>query len=71
MYVQVFATYGMLELQPFGMEIEAVGRLAVERIAYDGAVQSVRVGGMHTELVGAAGLGVKSEAGIRGLNDRP
>ena len=51
------------------MKIEAVGWLAVEGIAYDGAVQSVRVGGMHAKLVGTAGFGVEGNAGIRGLND--
>jgi len=38
--------------------------LAVEGIAYDGAVQSVRVGGVYTKLVGTAGFGVEGIAGI-------
>ena len=54
---------GMHELQGFGMEIEAVGRLSVKGIAHDGAVHSVRMGGVDTELVGAAGLGIVGNAG--------
>ena len=53
----------MSKLQIFGMEAKAVGRLSVEGIAYDGAAQAVGVGGVHTELVGAAGLGVVVDAG--------
>ena len=45
------------------MEAKAVGRLSVEGIAYDGAAQAVGVGGVHTELVGAAGLGEVVDAG--------
>jgi hypothetical protein len=45
----------MPELQPFGMEVETFSGLAVERIADDGGVQPVLVGGMYTELVSASG----------------
>ena len=55
---------GVAELQVFGMEVEAVSRLTVERIAYDGAVHAVGVGGMNTELVGAAGFGVVVDEGV-------
>ena len=51
------------ELQIFGMEIEAVRRLTVEGIAHNGAVHAVGVGGMDTELVGAAGFGVVVDEG--------
>ena len=53
----------MAELQPFGMEVQAVGGLSVEGVAYDGAVQAFRVGGVYTKLVGSAGLGIESHAG--------
>ena len=45
------------------MEVESIGELAVEGVAYDGAVHSFRVGGMYSELVGAAGFGVVGDAG--------
>ena len=50
-----FSGDGMAEFQGLGMEVETVGRLAVERIADDGGVQPFRVGGMYTELVSASG----------------
>jgi hypothetical protein len=59
----------MTELQVFGMEVETVRRLAIEGIAHDGTVHAIGVGGMDTELVGAAGLGVVVDEGssfIRG-----
>ena len=53
----------MAELQPFGMEVKAVGGLSVEGVAYNGAVQAFGVGGMYSELVGTAGLGIEGNAG--------
>ena len=53
----------MTELQCLGVKVEAVGGTAIERVAYDGAVQAVRMGGVDTELVGAACLGVEGDAG--------
>ena len=61
---------GVTELQVFGMEVKSVGRLTVERIAHNGAVHAVGVGGMDTELVGATGFGVVGDEGapfIRGI----
>ena len=48
----------MPELQAFGMKVHAVCRLSVERIAQDGAVHTIRMSGMDTELVGTATLGI-------------
>ena len=45
------------------MEVETVRRLAIEGIAHDGTVHAIGVGGMDTELVGAAGLGVVVDEG--------
>lgn len=53
----------MTELQCLGMEVEAVGGTAIERVAHDGAVQTVGMGSVDTELVGAACLGVEGDAG--------
>ena len=72
MHFYYLSTYRMAELQVFGMEVEAVGRLTVERIAHNGAVHAVGVGGMDTELVGAAGFGVvvdESAPFIRGSHN--
>ena len=63
MHFYYLSTYRMAELQVFGMEVEAVGRLTVERIAHNGAVHTVGVGRMNTELVGAAGFGVVVDEG--------
>ena len=63
LYLQALTGNGVPELQPFGMEVEAVGGLSVERVAYDGAVQAFGVGGVYTELVGTAGLGIESNTG--------
>ena len=60
---QDFPMDRMAELQVFGMEVETVRRLAIEGIAHDGTVHAIGVGGMDTELVGAAGLGVVVDAG--------
>ena len=53
----------MPELQPFGMEVEPIGGLSVEGVAYDGAVQAFGVGCVYTKLVGTASLGIESYAG--------
>ena len=53
----------MLELQAFGMKVHAVCRLSVERITQDGAVHTIRMGGVHTELVGTATLWIVGYTG--------
>ena len=42
----------------FGMEVETVGGRAVKGVALDGPVESVGMGTMHPQLVGASGLGL-------------
>ena len=54
---------GVTELQHLGMEVQAVGRLAVQAVALDGAVHAVGVGGVYAQLVGAACFGVIGDAG--------
>lgn len=51
----------MCKLQHFGVQIQAFGFPSIEFVAYDGAVQSERVGGMHPKLVGASGAGIKGD----------
>ncbi len=46
----------------FGMEVETVRGSAVEVVALDGAAECFGMGGMHAELVGAAGLWVELDA---------
>ena len=53
----------MHETDILGMEEKAGGRCAVEVIAYDGAMQSVGMGGMYAQLVGAAGKWIEGDAG--------
>ena len=53
----------MTKLQGLGMEVQAVGRLAIKGVAYDGAVQTFGVGGVYTELVGKAGFGIEGDSG--------
>lgn len=53
----------MCKLQHFGVQIQAFGFPSIEFVAYDGAVQSERVGGMHPKLVGASGAGIKGDTG--------
>lgn len=55
--------YGMREFQSLGMQIQPFGFLSVELIADNGAVQSERMGGMHPELMGASGAGIKGDTG--------
>ena len=57
----------MPELQAFGMEVHAVGRLSVEGIAQNRAVHAVRMGGVDTELVGTATRGIIGYPGIKML----
>ena len=52
--METFPRFRMPKFQPFRMQIEPFGRLSVEGIAHDGAVQAIGVGGMDAELVGAA-----------------
>ena len=61
--IDAFPCFRMPKLQPFRMQIEPFGRLSVEGIAHDGAVQAIGVGGMDTELVGAARLGPEGDTG--------
>ena len=56
--------YGMLELQPFCMEVEPFGGLSVEGITNDGGIQTVLVCGMYPELVSAACLRIEGDAGV-------
>jgi hypothetical protein len=42
-----------------GMEHQAVSRRSVQTVADDGCIQSVRVGGMDSELVGTTGEGIE------------
>ena len=53
----------MCKLQHFGVQIQAFGFTYIELVAFDGAVQSERVGGMHPKLVGASGAGIKGDTG--------
>lgn len=54
---------GVPEFQPFSMEVQTVGRLAIKGIAYDRAVHTVGMSGMDAQLVGAACFGVVGDAG--------
>ena len=53
----------MRELQLLGVQAESFGRSAVERVAHDGAMQSLWMGGVYTELVGASRLRIKGNEG--------
>ena len=53
---------GMDEFQTVGMQVEAVGGLAVELVAADGASQAVGMGTVHAQLVGASGLRIEGYA---------
>ena len=57
----------MPELQLFGMQVHAVGCLAVEGVAQDGAIHAFRMGRVETELVGASGSGVVGYPGAEML----
>ena len=46
------------------MEAKAFRWTAVERIAHDGRVQSVHMGGMYPQLVGASGMGEEVHQGL-------
>lgn len=61
--METFPRFRMPKFQPFRMQIEPFGRLSVEGIAHDGAVQAIGVGGMDTELVGAPRLGPEGDTG--------
>ena len=63
LYLQALTGNGMPELQSFGMEVEPIGGLSVEGVAYDGAVQAFGVGGVYTKLVGTACFWVEGDAG--------
>ena len=54
----------MGEREVFGMEVKAVGMETVEIIAHDRHSQTVLVGTVHTQLVGAAGLGCEQNTVI-------
>lgn len=55
------AGHGMAELQFFGMEPQAVGRMAIEVVALDGAVEALGVGTVHAQLVGAPRVGIEGD----------
>ena len=48
------ARQGVAERQVLGMQVQAVGLLAVEGVAEDGAVEALAVGTVHAQLVGAS-----------------
>ena len=54
----------MGEREVFGMEVKTVGMETVEIIAYDRHSQTVLVGTVHTQLVGAASVGREQNAVI-------
>ena len=58
-----FSGDGMAEFQGLGMEVETVGRLAVEWVTHDGTVHAVGMGGMDTELVGTSCFWPVGDAG--------
>ena len=49
----------MYELQRGGVQIQTVRRLAVEVVAYHRMVQSLRMGGMYTELMGTSRMRIE------------
>ena len=57
--VHLFTRYGMAEPDFSGMEHQSVALRAVELVALDGASQSVGMGAMDAQLVGAACLGIE------------
>lgn len=54
----------MAEGHGLGMQEEAGGPTAIQVVAYDGGVQSFRMGGMHPQLVGAPREGIEGHAGL-------
>ena len=48
----------MAKLQAFGMEVHAVGRLSVKRVAQNRAIHTVWMSGVDAELVGTSALGI-------------
>lgn len=46
---------GVIEREALGMEVESVGRVSVEGVAFYRASQPFAMGAMHTQLVGATG----------------
>ena len=56
--VEPLAGEGMAEGEAFGVEIEAVGTRSVEDVALDGTSETVGMGAMDAELVGATCLRV-------------
>ena len=44
------------------MEVETVGGRTVKGVALDGSVESIGMSTMHTQLVGASGLGLQDDA---------
>ena len=55
----------MGEREVFGMKVKAVGMETVEVIAHNGHSQTILVGTMYAQLVGAAGMGREQNAVIR------
>ena len=54
----------MAEGHGLGMQEEAGGSTAIQVVAYDGGVQSFRMGGMHPQLVGTPREGIEGHAGL-------
>ena len=52
-HVHLLPRDGMDEAQRAGVQVEAVGRRAVERVAHDGAAEAFGMGGVDAELVRA------------------
>ena len=46
----------MTELQLGGMKVESVGAMTIERVTHDGTPQTVSMGTMHAQLMGATRL---------------
>ena len=51
----------MRQPQLFGMQVETVGLLAIELVAQDGTAETVGVGTVHTQLVGATRVGIEGD----------
>ena len=61
MEVQTLTGDGVGEPQLFGMQVETVGGLTVELVAKDGAAETILVSAVHTQLMGATGMGGEND----------
>ena len=57
----------MAKLQAFGMEVHAVGRVSVKRVAQNRAIHTVWMSGVDAELVGTSALGIVGHASAKML----